>query len=98
MSVWTDVRDEAGLVATCHEGRRLGLLGRAAVHPRQVRPIQDAFAPTPDEIARARAVVAALPEAEAVGIDASGRMIDPAVVRTARTVLSLMPSDDEKPS
>ncbi|MBC9821033.1 CoA ester lyase [Terrabacter sp. MAHUQ-38] len=92
MSVFTDVRALDALRQSCIEGRRLGLVGRAAIHPVQLPVIEDVFAPSAVEIARAREVV----EAAATGADsgrgavalADGRFVDEAVVRQARRLLA----------
>lgn len=39
--------------------KKLGFYGKGAVHPRQTAPLQEVFTPTGQEIARARAVIAA---------------------------------------
>lgn len=100
MSAWTAIADEAGLRVSCRTGRSRGFLGRAAVHPRQVPVIASAFVPDDAEVAAARDVCAAFEQAQregvAVAVDAAGRMIDPAVVRSARRTLSLAgPAPDE---
>ncbi|MFE0223197.1 HpcH/HpaI aldolase/citrate lyase family protein, partial [Streptomyces albidoflavus] len=60
-SVHPDVRDEAGLAASCARGRALGFLGRAAIHPRQLPVIERAYLPLPSEVAAAQEIVAAGP-------------------------------------
>ena len=50
MSVYPHVRDLDGLVASCRAGRAQGFCGRAAIHPSQLEPIRQAFAPAPDEV------------------------------------------------
>jgi citrate lyase subunit beta/citryl-CoA lyase len=91
MSVFTDVRDLEALRQSCIEGRRLGLVGRAAIHPAQLSVIEDVFAPTAAEIARALEVVEAASAGAASGIGAvalaDGRFVDEAVVRQARRLL-----------
>ncbi|MFB4262123.1 HpcH/HpaI aldolase/citrate lyase family protein [Nonomuraea sp. GTA35] len=91
MSVYPDVKDEAGLVASCRAGRALGLFGRTAIHPRQIPAIRRAFRPTEEETARAAEIVAAAEQAEQAGVGAvalpDGRFVDaPIVVRARRTV------------
>jgi len=85
-AVYTNFRDMQGLEAECREARRDGFVGKMAIHPAQVPIINAAFAPTPEEIARARAVVAAFadnPGAGVVGID--GEMLDrPHLLRAER--------------
>jgi len=94
--VWLDVRDLEGLARDCHVGRSLGFRGKALVHPDQVAPTHEAFAPSADELRRAREIVAAYEQAvgDVRGVVAlDGEMIDVPVVERARELLS-----DEKRS
>ncbi|WP_240197701.1 HpcH/HpaI aldolase/citrate lyase family protein, partial [Nonomuraea lactucae] len=67
MSVHPNVRDEAGLAASCAAGRALGMFGRAAIHPRQLPAIRRAFTPTEEETARAAEILRAAERAERDG-------------------------------
>ncbi|RTL69666.1 MAG: CoA ester lyase [Pseudonocardiaceae bacterium] len=69
---------------------RQGFRARTAVHPKQIPVINAAFTPTADELDRARAVVDTLDAAgSGIAIDPrTGRMLDEAVVRSARDVLA----------
>ncbi|GAA3676077.1 CoA ester lyase [Nonomuraea antimicrobica] len=93
MSVYPDVKDEAGLLASCRAGRALGLFGRTAIHPRQIPVIRRAFRPTEEEAARAAEIVAAAQEAERAGRGAvalpDGRFVDAPVVARAHRTLAL---------
>ncbi|WP_020576364.1 HpcH/HpaI aldolase/citrate lyase family protein [Actinopolymorpha alba] len=93
MSAFTDVSDLARLARSCQVGRSLGMLGRAAIHPRQLPVIEAAFAPSSTEVARARAVIDALAQAEVAGdgtaVLADGRFLDVAMRRGAERVLEL---------
>ncbi|SDS33376.1 CoA ester lyase [Jiangella sp. DSM 45060] len=93
MAVWTDLRDDDGLAASCRAGRALGFVGRAAIHPKQLPVIEAAFRPSPDEVAHAAEVVAAVEAAAASGsgvaVLAGGRFVDVAMVDQARRVLAL---------
>ncbi|MGW7484590.1 HpcH/HpaI aldolase/citrate lyase family protein [Nonomuraea muscovyensis] len=93
MSVYPNVRDEPGLLASCTAGRALGLFGRAAIHPRQLPAIRRAFTPTPQETARAAEILDAAERAERDGAGAvalpDGRFVDAPVVARARRTLSL---------
>ena len=86
MSAYPDLADLDGLAASCARGRALGLRGRAAVHPRQVPVIREAFAPTEAETAWARAVLDAL-DGAGVATLADGSMVDEAMARRARALL-----------
>lgn len=93
MSVHPDVKDDAGLLASCRAGRAIGLFGRTAIHPRQIPLIRQAFRPSEEETARAAEIVAAAERAEAAGIGAvalpDGRFVDAPIVTRARRTLSL---------
>ncbi|MBB3936098.1 HpcH/HpaI aldolase/citrate lyase family protein [Aureimonas phyllosphaerae] len=57
--VFNDLADSEGFAAECAAGRRFGFCGKTLIHPSQIDPADAAFGPTPDEIARAEAIVAA---------------------------------------
>lgn len=90
-SVYVDVADTEGLRRSSLWGRSVGFTGRSAVHPRQLAPINAAFTPTDEEVARAQEVVdayeAALREGAAAALTGDGRFVDPATVASARSVL-----------
>jgi citrate lyase subunit beta/citryl-CoA lyase len=85
-TVFTDFRDEAGLLRYAANARQDGFSGMLAIHPAQVEVINEAFAPTAEEIDRAQRIVdlfAQNPGAGTVGLD--GRMIDrPHLVQAQR--------------
>ncbi|MBN6057721.1 CoA ester lyase [Nonomuraea sp. RK-328] len=93
MSVYPDVRDEAGLLASCAAGRGIGMFGRAAIHPRQIPAIRRAFTPTEEETARAAEIAEAAERAEREGVGAvalpDGRFVDAPIVARARRTLAL---------
>lgn len=70
---------------------RQGYAARTVIHPRQVQVIHRSLAPSDAELIAARDVVATFKAAEASGsgvaVDSSGRMVDLAVVRSARALL-----------
>ena len=57
--VFNRFADEAGLIAECREGRALGFDGKTLIHPAQIAPCHTAFAPSDEELDRARRLVAA---------------------------------------
>ena len=94
--VWVDVRDLAGLARDCAVARSLGFRAKALVHPDQIAPTHAAFAPSKEELRRAREIVAAYERAAADGrgvVALDGEMVDAPVVERARELLS-----DEKRS
>jgi len=85
-TVYPAFRDLEGLAAYAARARRDGFTGMMAIHPAQVPAINAAFTPSEEEVAHARAVVAAFeaqPQAGALSLD--GRMIDrPHLVQAQR--------------
>lgn len=85
-TVYTGFRDEAGFRAECIAARHDGFTGKMAIHPAQVAPINDIFAPSPQALARADAIIAlfaANPGVGVIGLD--GEMLDrPHLVRAKR--------------
>lgn len=67
--------------------RRFGFGGKLCIHPRQVGPVHDAFAPSADELAWARRVVEADAASGGAAVQLEGRMIDLPVVLQARRTL-----------
>ena len=70
----------------------MGFDGKWAIHPAQVGALNALFTPTDDEVAHARAVIAALEEAERAGgagaVALDGQMLDEAVRVAALRVLA----------
>jgi citrate lyase subunit beta/citryl-CoA lyase len=91
-SVYGDVGDMDGLKSWAMNARAMGFEGMGCVHPRQIRPIHEAFAPTAPEIEKALNIVAAFEEAKARGlgvVSLGTRMIDPPVVLRAQRLVDL---------
>jgi citrate lyase beta subunit len=67
----------------------LGYTGKAAIHPKQLGPINEAFTPGPERIAYARKVIAAFEQAPDGLVVVDGKLIEIPVVRTARRTLAV---------
>ena len=90
--VYNNLKDEAGFVAECEQGRDMGMDGKTLIHPAQIAPANRIFAPTEDEIAQARKIVAAfnLPENHSKGvIPLDGRMVERMHAEMGRRVLAI---------
>jgi citrate lyase subunit beta/citryl-CoA lyase len=77
--VFNDFRDQQGCEVECRQGRLLGMDGKTLIHPGQIGPANEAFAPSEDEVADARAIIEAfdLPENAGLGvINLNGRMVE----------------------
>lgn len=91
-SVFGDVGDEEGLRAWAARSRGMGFEGMGCIHPRQIRPIHEAFAPSEAEIEKALRIVAAFEDAESRGlgvVSLGTRMVDPPVVLRARRLVDI---------
>ncbi len=102
-SVYGDVGDTEGLVRWSQRSRALGFEGMGCIHPRQIQPIHDAFAPSTAEIEKALKIVSAFDEAQAAGLGVvrlGTKMIDPPVVLRAQRLvhnarrMGLIPEDE----
>lgn len=67
-TVYVNYRDTAGLEAECRAAARDGFTGKLAIHPDQVEPINRAFTPGPDALARARRIIEAFAAAGGAGV------------------------------
>ena len=93
-TVFTDFRDTDGLAREAQAARRGGFVGKLAIHPDQVGPINAAFTPDAAEIAHAQRIVAAFaanPGLGTVGLD--GRMIDMPHLKQAQRILGMARRD-----
>lgn len=89
--VFNDLSDPDGFVAECHQGRDMGFDGKTLIHPRQLDPANEAFAPSPQDVEFAHRVVAAFEAAEAAGqgvVTVDGRMVENLHVDQARRTLA----------
>ena len=83
-------RDAASFERACRVALALGFDGKQCIHPAQLATANSIFAPNAEELAWARAVVAAYEEATAArrgAISLNGTMIDAANVRMAQTLV-----------
>jgi len=87
-AVYTDFRDLDGLRDEARAAAAAGFGAKAAIHPAQIGPINEAFSPGAEAVREASAVVEAFarqPDAGAVNID--GRMFDRPHLRAAQRLL-----------
>ncbi len=88
--VFNDLDDADGFAAECLQGRQLGMDGKTLIHPKQLGPANDAWAPTDEAVAHAEEVIAAFEAARAQGLGVAtvnGRLIENLHVEQAeRTV------------
>jgi citrate lyase subunit beta/citryl-CoA lyase len=89
-SPWFHFKEPEAFERALERSRRGGFQGRLCVHPDQVGPVNRAYMPSEEEIARAERIVAAFKDAEARGaaaIQVDGQMVDYPVAYRAQALL-----------
>jgi len=77
--VYNNISDMDGFRAECEQGRDFGFDGKTLIHPTQVEPANEIFAPPAAEVAWARKIIAAfqLPENAGKGVlSVDGKMVE----------------------
>jgi len=91
-SVFSDIADMEALKQNVIKSKALGFDGMGCIHPRQIKVIHENFAPTNDEIIKAKKIVLAFDNAtkNGLGVVSLGtKMIDPPVVKRALNTIEL---------
>jgi citrate lyase subunit beta / citryl-CoA lyase len=91
-TVFSDVNDMEALRQSVIEAKSLGFEGKGCIHPRQIQVVHEAFAPTPEEITKAKKIVLAFEEAKKQGlgvVSLGSKMIDAPVVKRALRSIDL---------
>jgi citrate lyase subunit beta / citryl-CoA lyase len=90
--VHLDLKDDEGFLAACRQGRELGFDGKTLIHPKQIAAANAAFAPSPEEVAWSRRIIAAHAAATAAGkgvVLVEGRLVENLHVENARRLVAL---------
>lgn len=91
-TVYSDVNNEEGFRHEVEQIKQLGFDGKSIINPRQVNIVHDVFAPSKDEVVKAKRIREAASEAEKNGlgvISLDGKMIDKPIVDRAERLLTL---------
>jgi citrate lyase subunit beta / citryl-CoA lyase len=89
--VYNDISDADGFLAECRQGKEMGFDGKTLIHPSQLEPCNQVFAPSDEEVAAAREIITAFEEAERERrgvVTVNGRMIENLHVDQARQTLA----------
>ena len=90
--VYNDIQDAEGFRAVCQQGVEMGFDGKTLIHPTQIEPCNEVFAPSTAELEMAGKIVAAFKAAQAEGkgvVTVDGRMIENLHVEQAERALAL---------
>lgn len=90
--VYNDIKNPEGFRSQAEQGRALGMDGISLIHPSQIDPANDVYAPSDADLEEARAYVAAYDEAisqgKAVAV-VNGRIVENLHVENAKRLLSM---------
>lgn len=90
--VYNDIADGSGFLAACKQARAFGFDGKTLIHPSQLAPCNEIFAPSSEEVAVARKIIAAFdfPENRGKGaIALDGHMVERLHADIARQTVAM---------
>lgn len=85
-----DFSDDEGFRAQARRAATLGMVGKWAIHPKQIALANEVFTPSDEQVREARDILAAMEAAKAAGSGAAtykGRLIDIASMRQAEVIV-----------
>ena len=86
-----DFNDDEGFRAQARRAATLGMVGKWAIHPKQVALANEVFTPSASQLTEAREILAAMAAAKAAGQGATvykGRLVDIASIRQAEVIVA----------
>ncbi|WP_394153718.1 L-malyl-CoA/beta-methylmalyl-CoA lyase [Loktanella salsilacus] len=85
-----DFSDDEGYRAQARRSATLGMVGKWAIHPKQIALANEVFTPSDEAVAEAREILAAMEQAKAQGQGATvykGRLVDIASIKQAEVIV-----------
>ncbi|MEO1797396.1 MAG: L-malyl-CoA/beta-methylmalyl-CoA lyase, partial [Pseudomonadota bacterium] len=85
-----DFSDDAGFRAQALRSATLGMVGKWAIHPKQVALANEVFTPSEEAVTEAREILDAMEDAKASGAGATvykGRLVDIASIKQAEVIV-----------
>lgn len=85
-----DFSDDDGFRAQARRSATLGMVGKWAIHPKQIETANEVFTPSAEAVAEAREILAAMEQAKANGEGATvykGRLVDIASIKQAEVIV-----------
>lgn len=85
-----DFSDDVGFIAQAKRSATLGMVGKWAIHPKQIELANSVFTPSKNQINEAKEILKAMNEAEKNGQGAAvykGRLIDIASIKQAKVII-----------
>lgn len=85
-----DFGDDEGYLAQARRSATLGMVGKWAIHPKQIALANSVFTPSAEQVTEAREIIAAMEKAAAEGAGATvykGRLVDIASIKQAEVIV-----------
>ncbi|UUV05452.1 L-malyl-CoA/beta-methylmalyl-CoA lyase [Ruegeria sp. YS9] len=86
-----DFSDDEGYIAQAKRSATLGMVGKWAIHPKQIALANQVFTPSDEAVSEAREILAAMEQAKANGEGATvykGRLVDIASIKQAEVIVA----------
>lgn len=86
-----DFSDDEGYIAQAKRSATLGMVGKWAIHPKQIALANQVFTPSEEAVSEAREILAAMEQAKANGEGATvykGRLVDIASIKQAEVIVA----------
>ncbi|WP_425083939.1 L-malyl-CoA/beta-methylmalyl-CoA lyase [Ruegeria profundi] len=86
-----DFSDDEGYIAQAKRSATLGMVGKWAIHPKQIALANQVFTPSDEAVSEAREILAAMEKAKANGEGATvykGRLVDIASIKQAEVIVA----------
>jgi len=86
-----DFSDDEGYIAQAKRSATLGMVGKWAIHPKQIALANQVFTPSDEAVGEAREILAAMEQAKANGEGATvykGRLVDIASIKQAEVIVA----------
>ncbi|SFJ84163.1 L-malyl-CoA/beta-methylmalyl-CoA lyase [Celeribacter neptunius] len=86
-----DFSDDEGYRAQARRSATLGMVGKWAIHPKQIALANEVFTPSEEAVSEAREILAAMEQAKANGEGATvykGRLVDIASIKQAEVIVA----------
>ncbi len=90
--VYNDIQNADGFLESCKQARAYGFDGKTLIHPSQIEPCNDVFAPSQAEVEAAQRIIAAFEQPENRGkgaISLDGRMVELLHAEIARNTVAM---------
>ena len=86
-----DFSDDEGYIAQAKRSATLGMVGKWAIHPKQIALANQVFTPSEESVTEAREILAAMEDAKSRGEGATvykGRLVDIASIKQAEVIVA----------